>query len=314
MDFFRYDGANPNDLIVFQINMRHAAVVTHEIRDLYTSRDADIVLMQEPYTYKGKLPGIGIGTRIVTVHNCEEPRAAIVAHRDRVSVTKLSQFCDQHTVCVEVQSPAVTFYAVWCYFQFAEQPERYLSFLSNILRGLRGKKILFGIDSNAKSPLWDSDIEDHRSESVENFIAEYNLHVLNNSTTPTFSSGRGEANIDVTLVADNFFPHISSWSILPGVTTSDHRVLETRIKLRDTAEIGESEKPQPKRFLLTRVDRERFNRCLKESADTILSSIEITDEESVECLAKRISKTIVDACEASMPRKKWSKKSQPLVE
>ena len=120
VDFFRYDGANPNDLIIFQINMRHAAVVTHEIRDLYTSRDADIILMQEPYTSKGKLTGIGIGTKVATAHNCEEPRAAIVAHRDRVSVTKLSQFCDQHTVFVEVQSPAVTFYAVSCYFQFTE--------------------------------------------------------------------------------------------------------------------------------------------------------------------------------------------------
>ena len=244
VDFYRYDGASPNDLIIFQINMRHAAVVTHEIRDFYISRDADIILMQEPYTNKGKLPGIGIGTKVATAHNCEEPRAAIVAHRDRVSVTKLSQFCDQHTVCVEVQSPAVTFYAVSCYFQFAEQLERYLGFLSNILKELRGKKIIFGIDSNEKSSLWGSDITNQRGEVVENFIAEYNLHVLNNSTTPTFTSIRGDVNIDITLVTENLFPHISSWRVLLGVTTSDHRVLETRIKLRDATEIGESEKTE----------------------------------------------------------------------
>ena len=98
---------------------------------------------------------------------------------------------------------------------------------------------------------------------------------------------------------------------MPGVTTSDHRVLETRIKRRDTTEIGESEKHQPSRFLLTRVDRERCDRCLKESVDTILSGIEISDEDRVECLANSFSKAIVDACEASMPRKKWSKKSHP---
>ena len=45
VDFYRYDGASPNDLIIFQINMRHAAVLTHEIRDLYNSRDADIILL-----------------------------------------------------------------------------------------------------------------------------------------------------------------------------------------------------------------------------------------------------------------------------
>ena len=189
--------------------------------------------------------------------------------------------------------------------------ERYLGFLSNILKELRGKKILFGIDSNAKSPLWGSDVTNQLGEIVENFIAEYNLPVLNNSTTPTFSSVRGNANIDITLVTDNLFPYISSWSVFPGVMTSDHRVLKTRIKLRDTTEIGESEKPQPRRFLLTRVDRERFDRCLKESVDTILSGIEITDEESVECLANSISKAIRDACEASMSRKKLSKKSHP---
>ena len=45
VDFYRYDWASPSDLIIFQINMRHAAVLTHEIRDLYNSRDADIILM-----------------------------------------------------------------------------------------------------------------------------------------------------------------------------------------------------------------------------------------------------------------------------
>lgn len=147
---------------------------------------------------------------------------------------------------------------------------------------MRGKTILIAAGVNSKSPLWDSPISDNNGEIVEPFIAKHNLHVLNNSTISTFSSARGESHIDVTLVTDNLLAYITSWNVLLRLTTSYHIIIKPRIKIRNVAKISPSEKPQPTRFLLTRVNRVRFDGCLKESMDTILSTIELPDKEGTE--------------------------------
>ena len=51
--------------------------------------------------------------------------------------------------------------------------------MDKVLRSLRGKKTIIGLDANAKSPLWCSKSIDDRGEALKAVIAQHGLHVLN---------------------------------------------------------------------------------------------------------------------------------------
>ena len=135
-----------------QLNARRARRVLPEIRQKAVEEGADILMLQEPYQRNGKIEGFGIGTRIV-YHNDECPWAALVILNPEISVLKISHLCNTHFAVAELSHRGITFYAVSCYFQLSHDIEKYIRHLDVILESLRGRGLLIGLDSNAKSPL-----------------------------------------------------------------------------------------------------------------------------------------------------------------
>ena len=62
-----------------------------------------------------------------------------------------------------------------------------------------GCSVVIGLDTNAHSVLWECISSNNRGENLEEFIAQYNLSVLNVGSKPTFKSRNGQSIIDVTL-------------------------------------------------------------------------------------------------------------------
>jgi hypothetical protein len=153
-------------VIILQQNMQGASAVTEKVQNLVSAKHLDVLLLQEPYTTyqtrdgqsKHTLRGIGRGNRemmkrcINKIHMV--PRAAIVITNLDFQATFIPQLSTAHCASAEIRASSFSFYAVSCYFQFADSISvKHLSQLEQVLGLLRGKRIIIGVDANAESPL-----------------------------------------------------------------------------------------------------------------------------------------------------------------
>ena len=108
-----------------------------------------------------------------------------------------------------------------------------LATLSRALDRLRGSSVLIGIDGNACSTAWGSAETNSKRESIEDFIAQYNLKILNCPSNPTtYCSNIGTSNIDITLASGHARQGVQNWLVEDGWTLSDHRVITFQYTLK----------------------------------------------------------------------------------
>ena len=127
-------------------------MITDEIRQLQGDVGFDILMMQEPHSFRHKIPGFGHGVRIA--HTDEHLtgrsdhlglKAGVAVFSRRVDLARVSQLCTRHCAVCEVQAPGFSFFIVSHYFQFRDDIEKHLSLLGKVLNALRGKKVLIGL-------------------------------------------------------------------------------------------------------------------------------------------------------------------------
>ena len=81
---------------------------------------------------------------------------------------------------------------------------RTLRELKDTLMTTRDKDHIVGLDANARSTLWFSNKTDERGEKLEEFVAQYNLQLINvEQQLTTYDGPCGRSNIDVTLASGN---------------------------------------------------------------------------------------------------------------
>jgi hypothetical protein len=175
--------------------------------------------------------------------------------------------------------------------------------LDKVLSNLWGKKVVVGVDANAKSPLWCSRSINDRREALEAIIAQYGLHVLNQpGQAPTFETTRGRSNINITMASPEIIPLVKSWRVHEDGTSSDHRILETSLDLgRRTSQ------PPPlleRRYNTRKADWEMFLKIVAEEKST-LGEITLRTAEEVERMAERTQGILRKACNSAIPKKRW---------
>lgn len=302
------------DLVLWQLNLNHDTRVTGEVREVLGMHGVDLLLMQEPYTcVRRGITGLGSAAKVACAEGL--PKAAIMSVKDEVNMVILRHLTTEHCVCAQVNTPSGSFYAISSYFQFSDSVEPYLNHLGLVLEALKGERYIISIDANAKSPMWGGRVLDERGIAVEEFIGQHGLILLNDPVQiATYSHGGKETYIDLTMVSRNMYQHIKRWTVLDGVTTSDHRVLEIRITARKRSNfdrMGQPSERRPGRFLFKKVNRPKFDGSLKVSVDAILSKAPLQCVRDIESYAQIFTDEIIKACEVSMPRKKWRYKSSP---
>lgn len=304
-------------LKILQLNMRGARTVNDELRVCMDERSADVALVQEPYCLEGNLPGLGLATRVVLSERNGEGfqrgLAAIVVRNSDLTVVRIEHLCDSHCVCAYVTGAFGDLYVVSMYCQFGDPDfARYLARLARILQELKGTRVVIAADVNARSPMWGGSCHDERGEMLELFCASYNLTVLNEPGNPsTFSSGRGESNIDVTLVTENVISSVESWKVLVNETTSDHRVIEIVLGRGGESNSEQVLPLQKGRFLTKKADWEQFQKVLMEIRARTMPSVSYNGAEDVERAAILMENVIIEACETVMKVKRWHAKSVP---
>ena len=299
-------------LMIAQLNMRRAHDVTAEIRTHLLERKIDILLLQEPYTVRCAIPGFGMCNLLATAQ-CEEgirPMAGIALFNPNLTALKLNEFCTSHCVCIELKSNVGRFFLVSMYFQYSNDIKESLALLERILQKLRGESILIAADANARSPLWGDCKLDERGMELEDFINQYDLVVLNQSDSPaTYSSALGESHIDVTLVTSQMYNLVADWSVKLDWTTSDHRTIVTTLK-NETMNSGTPSAHRSNRFDIKRADWEKFHVYLTNISQSSTPD-HMSSTQDVERYATKVTKTLVSAAKASIPKKRQFAKSVP---
>ena len=97
----------------------------------------------------------------------------------------------------------------------------------------KGLGILLGADTNSHSCTFGPDTN-KRGEQLELFIAKHNLHIENNSHTPTYESRGAKTCIDITLTS-RLDVSVKNWHVNQDFNGSDHNNIEYYICLLYTS-------------------------------------------------------------------------------
>lgn len=143
---------------IAQLNAQNSKTVLDEIRQTSFEGKYDILLLQEPYSFRNAIASLGISTRVITdnknftnIGPAGIVKAAIAIRNPTYTVLKIEQYCNTHCICAEIISNSYKFYIISTYLQCSDKIEPYLNHLDTILRKLRGQNIFIGMDANAKS-------------------------------------------------------------------------------------------------------------------------------------------------------------------
>lgn len=297
------NATNTNEIKIAQLNADRGYKVDAEIRNKVEMYKIDILILQEPYSIRNKLQNFGQGVGSITGNKENEmPWAAIVVFNRNLTIMRLGHLCDSHVVCIQVDNGAYSFYIVNAYFQFSHDINRYIRKLKNILSVLRGKRVVLALDANAKSALWHFGIGDERGLILEEFIAEESLVVVNEeSENYTYSSTRGQSNIDVTLTTENLTNMLRDWKVTDKWTSSDHNTITFSIVNTHFSR----ERINVNRWCTNKADWNKFQSFLQLNMGEV--RLKCDSRRDVIDMAKEIRVLISKACRQSMPYRKKGK-------
>lgn len=211
-----------------QVNLQNSKRATAHARKLMEDKGLDFLLVQEPYSKNGKIVGMGVSNNIIGNRTDGERVYAAIVSTNNFSPLILHQYNTTHFAVAQVNLGNKEVYMISAYYQFGHQIEEYIDHTTAILSDLRGKKVIFAADINAKSRTWYNDSADVRGNHVESMIMNLNLEIMNrNCTLSTHTSG---SNIDITLITTALVGCLRDWNVEDEETLSDHRLITFKVK------------------------------------------------------------------------------------
>ncbi|GBN38144.1 Putative protein in type-1 retrotransposable element R1DM [Araneus ventricosus] len=214
-------------------NLGRSKIATKELKELKSSQNdpsPDIYLIQEPYTYKGKVVGLPLSWKILSAENAK----VLVAVRNN-NINIIARHVSREIVIADLFDCNGQITVDSIYFPPSKDKTRAISDLEASIKDLDTSKLVLGGDINMRSILWGPDIPDHRAADdggpFVDFILKYSLQIINNPDSPsTFESKNGKSWIDVTVSSRGLHNKISNWTVNKNVF-SDHSYLSFDISL-----------------------------------------------------------------------------------
>ena len=142
-------------------------------------RNLDILCIQEPFCFKGKVRGYNAPNLAkIQPQNCEKPWVTAVVKNDKVDVlTSVGSEC-KHIMCFNVITGDSVFAIINAYCQYSFPLEGFLEKIERII-SFQTQKVLITMDSNAKSEPWFDKITDDKGILLEEFIFEHDFALRN---------------------------------------------------------------------------------------------------------------------------------------
>lgn len=154
-------------------------------------------------------------------------------------------------------------------------------------------------DFNSHSAMWGSVLTDTRGVLLQNWVADHDLRLVNNGTTPTCIRPQGDSVIDFTWVSADLMRHVTEWRVRSDLESlSDHQCVTFGIgsPLNGLRRCPSS---PYSRWNAARIDKDKFVESLEWACAVGPSNRELEDPEGWSLWLLR---TMQNACDASAPR------------
>lgn len=230
-------------LNILQLNTHHSKYTTYMLQQYITTKQVDILLIQEPYARENKI--IGFNQANIFQTNGNNPRAGIILTNKNIDACMILQHSDSDLVCVEISCSKLKCIVISAYFDIHRDINLDLEKIEHVLKYFHDSIIVIGLDSNARSKYWFDKQTNKRGKILETFIVDNDLCLINtNSELTTFEGARGNSNIDLTLVnvKATRCGLIRNWTICGETNFSDHNMLTYQLHLQGQDKAGEQTK------------------------------------------------------------------------
>lgn len=220
---------NKAEIIIWQQNLQHSKAASLNLAACCGEISNYIILIQEPYVVATRVKLTPLNTNIHYTGN--KPRACVVTSKE-LKTSLVTSLSNDDVTCVKLKTSSgnILLISAYCDIKNIDViPKIYHDI--NAYANTNNLPIVWGLDTNAHSPLWGSETSNKRGEAFEDWIADSGLHVINDSKVPTFDCSRAQTIIDVTLCSTNIYNNIKNWKVNPDDQLSDHKRIEMKIQL-----------------------------------------------------------------------------------
>lgn len=239
-------GHLPRNMVkIVQINLGKRPLAAEGLKSLISTDKYEIALIQEPYTYKGKVGKLGYDGNIYNSGNNGDTRACIWINKDLDSESEaihLVEFSDKDCVAVKLTIKEIDMNReiILCsaYFPGINEAGRNVisEKLNNLVTHCLSKRIelIVGCDANAHNLIWRSNNDCTRGKILLEYLMIKELHLLNEGDSPTWERGGSTDVIDITFATRIISRNVSNWKVLNRSSLSDHNYISMEIYTRDT--------------------------------------------------------------------------------
>ncbi|XP_036328686.1 uncharacterized protein LOC118741007 [Rhagoletis pomonella] len=215
---------------VAQVNLHHAVAASAVIASRFATEDLGILLIQEPWTYRGQVKGLNHNNnKVIWDLSCERPRACVVLKND-INYFCITEFLTQDLVAVQttlkVDGRELEVVLAAAYFPGDNANVPPLE-VQQLLESCRRKRlpVILGCDANAHNMEWGSSDTNRRGECLLEYIISADLSIHNVGNEPTFITRVREEVLDITISNRLASPLIGQWKVSSEPSLSDHRIV-----------------------------------------------------------------------------------------
>jgi exonuclease III len=249
-------GDTKGEIKYAQINLQHSRIATANLMKYIVDNKIDIISIQEPYIYQGRMVGIDAQYNIFTAGE-DRSRAAVIITNKEMDATLITQLSDEDAITLEITKDGTTIILASMYLDRQKPLEQDLSKVDKILQQAKRVGAIIAMDSNARSTSWHDTTTDKRGKHLEEYIISKQLHIMNEpSTNTTFASRRGKSNIDLTLTTSSLLRRISDWGISDEESNSDHNIITCDIRI-DTSHMNNTQ-TTGKKYIVNEKNMEKY--------------------------------------------------------
>ena len=287
-----------DNIEVHQLNLNKCYLAQVEVANKIKNLSNFIMLLQEPYCYKGRPCLIPPG--VYRLGSEDNPRAYILSSKS-LGISKVSNLCTRDFAVGLTKFGGKQTLVVSAYLDILTTPVP--RELINIIQFADRRRfaLLVGIDTNAHSKLWMSRDNNSRGRALTDYIIENNLKVENTGSTPTFECSTGKSVIDLTLTR-GLKLSIDGWRVCRDDNHSDHNTI--KFKLRD--EIIELPAVRP----WDKADWSKFKEAI---ANIDFQLPEYVNYGVIDNLTKQVYEGVEEALDTACPLSQPTKVIQPVV-
>ena len=195
-----------------------------------------IILIQEPYLYKGKVR-LALPNYKIFSHKLNSRAAIAIPQHFRF--WHVSELSDRDTTTIILEENDNDKYLIVSGYMDITNPSVIPTTLDKIrIYSTKNRiPVLAGLDTNAHSTLWGCDSNNSRGDILEEWLFQGNFAVINKGNEKTFVTKNGSSIIDVTICTYELINKVSNWFVDTNFQFSDHRRIEFTLDFDFTIEV-----------------------------------------------------------------------------